>query len=210
MHDFIQGCTVNWILFDFGGVLSEEGFAQGLREIGRQNGLDPELVLKKGQEHVYVSGYLLGQNTETEFWARMRNDPGISGRDTELRAEILNRFQPREWMLDLVQAIKASGTQVAILSDQVDWLDLLNTQYGFFNIFDQVFNSYHTGLSKSDPATFKLVLQKLQCSPDQALFIDDDPGHILRAKQQGLHSILYRDRQDFLQRLQEFCPAAGI
>jgi putative hydrolase of the HAD superfamily len=30
------------VLFDFGGVLAEEGFREGLKAIGVKNGLDPD------------------------------------------------------------------------------------------------------------------------------------------------------------------------
>ncbi|MFP4392750.1 MAG: HAD family hydrolase [Desulfohalobiaceae bacterium] len=208
MQQSEKSCHVNWILFDFGGVLAEEGFAQGLQEIARWNNLEPDLVLQKAKEHIYSSGYLLGRGSEQEFWNRMRQDPGLCGQDKVWRQEILSRFQLRDWMLKLVDNIKAAGTWVAILSDQVDWLDQLNAQHDFFTLFDQVFNSYHLGLSKADSATFTHVLQRLGCRPDQALFIDDDPGNVQRAEMAGLHCILYRNQQDFIQRLQEFCPAA--
>ncbi|MFO8033426.1 MAG: HAD family phosphatase [Desulfohalobiaceae bacterium] len=210
MPDSNTPCKVDWVLFDFGGVLAEEGFAQGLREIARQNNLDPELVLQKAKEHIYASGYLLGKGREQDFWHRMRQDPGFTGQENAWRQEILSRFQLRDWMLETVRRIRASGSKVAILSDQVDWLDELNAQNHFFDLFHEVFNSYHLGWSKAVTETFRLVLQKLDCTPNQALFVDDDPGNIHRAEQAGLHCILYQDRQDFMQRLQVYCPAAAI
>ncbi|MFP4214119.1 MAG: HAD family hydrolase [Desulfohalobiaceae bacterium] len=201
-------CQVHWVLFDFGGVLAEEGFVQGLGEIARLNGQDPALVLSKAQEHIHASGYLLGQGRESDFWERMRQELGLVGQEDDWRQNILHRFIIRDWMLELVRRIRATGTGTAILSDQVDWLDRLNAEHGFFSLFDRVFNSYHLGRSKADPGTFELVLRKLQCKPEQALFIDDSPGHIQRAKQAGLCGILYQDRQDFLEQLQEYCPGA--
>ncbi len=35
--------VIKAVLFDFGGVLAEEGFREGLKSIGRKNGLDPEV-----------------------------------------------------------------------------------------------------------------------------------------------------------------------
>jgi hypothetical protein len=31
------------VVFDFGGVVAEEGFREGLKAIGRKNGLDPRV-----------------------------------------------------------------------------------------------------------------------------------------------------------------------
>ncbi len=70
------------VLFDFGGVLAEEGFRAGLRVIARLNGLDPESVHREGVDAVYESGYVTGTAKEADFWKLMRealfldDDPG--------------------------------------------------------------------------------------------------------------------------------------
>jgi hypothetical protein len=39
-------CSVNLVLFDFGGVIAEEGFRNGLLSIAHLNGLDSAIFLK--------------------------------------------------------------------------------------------------------------------------------------------------------------------
>jgi putative hydrolase of the HAD superfamily len=201
-------CSVDWILFDFGGVLAEEGFVAGLEEIGRMNGLPSEDVVRKGHDLVYRTGYLLGQAEEKDFWAALRREAEIRGEDDELRAVILDRFRLRQPMLDLVGELRAKGVLTGILSDQVDWLDRLNDRFAFFPLFDRVFNSYHLGLSKRSPAIFSFVCQMLPASPDRVLFIDDSPGHVERARQQGLQAILFAGPEELVESLRGFC--AGL
>ena len=43
-----ESCQAEVILFDFGGVLAEEGFRNGLMALGRLNGLDPNTFMEKG------------------------------------------------------------------------------------------------------------------------------------------------------------------
>ena len=63
-----KSCTVAVILFDFGGVLAEEGFRNGLGVIAGNNGLDQELFVKTGFDLIHKVGYLLGQAAESDYW----------------------------------------------------------------------------------------------------------------------------------------------
>jgi len=199
-------CTVQWILFDFGGVLAEEGFVNGLRALGAEQGLDPENVVRDGVGQVFATGFVLGKASEATFWQAMRATVGLKGSDSHFRETILNHFVIRPWMLELVQQLSAGHIRRAILSDQVNWLDILDQRHTFSPLFDQVFNSFTLGRSKRDPELFSLVASWLGIRPDQALFIDDSEGNVERATSQGMQTILYTGREDFLDRLKAFCP----
>lgn len=198
-------CTVSVILFDFGGVLAEEGFREGLRAIGRRGGVDPEKVFSLGQKVVHETGYVLGKGDEASFWRALRAAAGVTGSDESLRDEILSRFVLRDWMLDLVRRLKGR-VRLGILSDQTDWLDRLNERDGFFRHFDVVFNSYHMGTGKHDPAHFVDVLERLRVRGPQVLFIDDSEGHCRRARQAGMEVIHYEERDAFFRDLARYCP----
>jgi putative hydrolase of the HAD superfamily len=198
--------TIQAVLFDFGGVLAEEGFRKGLSYIASLNGLDPEEFFKTAQALIISSGYLTGRSTEADYWDQLRTLTGISGNDCELRQIILKRFILRDWMIDLVKSLKASSVRVAILSDQTNWLDELDSRLDFFTLFDFVFNSFHLGKSKNDPSLFIDVLNVMGLGPHETLFIDDTIGHVLRARSKGLHAIHYTGKEPFLIEMKRFCP----
>jgi putative hydrolase of the HAD superfamily len=191
------------VLLDFGGVIAEEGFQQGLYAIADRFGHDRESFFKLATEAVYNTGYVTGKGTEKEYWQAVKEQAGIEAEDEELRSEILTRFIPRQWMLDTVDGMQKQGIITAILSDQSDWLDTLDSQYNFFHYFDGVFNSYHLGKTKRDPSIFDDALQALQVEAGETLFVDDNPGHIDRANGKGLQTHLYVDRDGFGARLEE-------
>ncbi len=186
---------INAVLIDFGGVLAEEGFKEGLMAIGRQAGLSPEAFFETAAAAVYESGYVLGQANENAFWNVVRARTGVKNPDEELRREILNRFTIRPWMLEIVRTLRQRGCCVCILSDQTQWLDELDRQYPFFKEFHRVFNSYHSGKGKKDPSLFLDVARELGIQPSQILFIDDNPGNVERARSQGFRAIHYKDRE---------------
>jgi len=116
----ISGSMIEAVLFDFGGVLADEGFRIGLHAIAGANGLDPERFFLLARELVYSTGYLTGRVDEHAYWNALRSDAGISGNDADLREIILEGFSLRTWMLDIVRQLKDGGIRLFILSDQTN------------------------------------------------------------------------------------------
>lgn len=197
---------VKVILFDFGGVLAEEGFREGLMAIARSNGLSPQAFFEMATAAVYESGYVVGATDENSYWNLLRQRSGISQSDADLRKEILERFILRPWMLEIVAVLRQSGYSVGILSDQTQWLDELDERDHFFAEFDVVLNSYHLGRGKKDPQVFDEIAERLGVQPSEILFIDDNVGNIERAGSRGLRTILFRDKDSFIREIERLGP----
>ena len=184
-------------LFDYGGVLAEEGFTAGLMAIAAANGLAPDQFFRRVTGIIYGCGYVIGKGTAADFWALVRREFDISGSDDELSNEILSRFILRPGMMGMVRGLKRQGVKTGILSDQTNWLDLLDQRDNFLMEFDPVFNSFYLGSTKRDPATFIEALQLLEVRPELVLFVDDNEGHIERAKGLGMQTHLFTSEVDF-------------
>jgi putative hydrolase of the HAD superfamily len=190
-NNAMQEDSIRAVLFDFGGVLVEEGFREGLYELARQQGLNPQVVHRAAYDAIYESGYVLGLGTEDEFWRLLRKKTGLSGEIEPLRQAIATQFALRPRMFAMVRTLRQRGYITAILSDQTDWLDRLDAELHFFQDFDKVYNSYHLGKGKREPSLFDDVASDLGISPEQALFVDDDPGNVERARSRGLRALLF-------------------
>jgi HAD superfamily hydrolase (TIGR01509 family) len=199
-------CTVDVVLFDFGGVIAEEGFLKGLLSIGEKNGLDPEAFAKTCSDLIHATGYAVGRVEEPVYWQAVREATGIKSDDQSLKEEILKHFVLRSWMMDLVKTLKDSGMLLGILSDQTNWLDELDSKYGLFHRFDFVLNSYYQGKSKKDPAAFDRALEAVGVEAQRVLFVDDRPENVERARERGIQTILYKDRATFMEQLGRYCP----
>jgi putative hydrolase of the HAD superfamily len=185
------------VLFDFGGVLADEGFKEGIEAIGKGNGLDPEALFGLADELIYETGYVEGMAGEAAFWKAFKGKTGITATDEELREEILMRFTLRERVLGYVQRVRASGMVTGILSDQTNWLPELDRRTPFFHLFDHVFNSYDLKKGKRDPSVFRDVAGKLGLRPGEVLFVDDKTGNIVRARESGLRVLHFADMDSF-------------
>jgi putative hydrolase of the HAD superfamily len=199
-------CSTELVLFDFGGVLAEEGFRNGLVAIALRNGLNPEKFWQQAYALTFNGGYVTGKIDEATFWQTLREQAGINGSDADLRPEILSRFELRSWMIEVVKKLREADIRCAILSDQTNWLDELNEKYDFFRWFDRVFNSFYMGKSKQDPTIFDDIAKELHVNLEKILFIDDNLENIERARKKGLQTILFKDQGAFIQELASFCP----
>ncbi|MBU1001148.1 MAG: HAD family phosphatase [Proteobacteria bacterium] len=197
---------VDAVIFDFGGVLAEEGFFDGFRVLAEAQGIDYTLLSETAVDLARAGGYAEGRISEQEFWTRLKAQTELTGSDAELRQELLSRFILRPWMFECVDKLKAAGYKVAILSDQTNWLEELDAEHGIFRRFDLVWNSHRTGRTKKEPALFDDFAAALGVSPERVLFVDDHGGHVRRAEAQGMKAIHYIDREDFTRRINDICP----
>jgi len=200
---------IDVVLFDFGGVIAEEGFRKGLKVIAKANGLDEKGFIQAAFDVNYSTGYILGKVSEEVFWNELKEKTGVKGDNADLKAEFFSRFVLRKWMIDLVKKLKSDNIIVGILSDQTDMIDRLNEQLDFYKWFDHVFNSYYLGKGKRDISLFDDVAHTLKTKPDRILFIDDDPGHVERARQKGWKAIHYVDRKSFEMDFEKILPIKG-
>jgi len=199
---------IRLVLFDFGGVIAEEGYREGLKNIARKHGLDPDAFYESAVEAIHYTGYLFGTAPETAFWDELAKQWNITADPRAWRKQVLDRFVIRPWMPDLADRLRSLGYMTAILSDQTDWLDELEARHGFFKHYDRVFNSFHLGKGKRDPSLFDDVTGKMGVLPGRCLFIDDSRGHVERAKSRGLNALLYDfgGKKEFLRALREYLP----
>lgn len=194
---------ISAVLFDYGGVLAEEGFRDGLITFAKEQGLNVEAMPKEGMKAVYDSGFVLGRGTANEFWSLMRERTGLVGDDAVLTDRVLSGFVIRPWIIELVQQCHEQGYVTGILSDQTHWLDELNEREHFYHAFDHIFNSYALGKGKQDPSLFNDVAMELGLPIEEILFIDDNEGNVSRARETGMQALQYIDKESFIQELKQ-------
>ncbi|HMK55855.1 MAG TPA: HAD-IA family hydrolase [Dissulfurispiraceae bacterium] len=182
------------VVFDFGGVIAEEGFRQGLLQIAQNNGIDPDQFFNSAVELIHrPGGYVTGGSGEAAWWNELRALAGIGGSDSELRKIIIERFVIKPEMMGIVEALKSRGYIVAVLSDQTNWLDEIDRRIPFSHVFKYIFNSYYLHKSKRDPSVFRDLCSAMGLKPEEVLFVDDNEGNIERARNRGLDAILFTD-----------------
>lgn len=203
----MQGPPIIIILFDFGGVLAEEGFRNGLLSMAKEQGLNTDTIMSEGMLAVYDSGFVIGKGSAADFWSLMRTRTGLKGNDDILTKRILDGFVVRPGMIRLIKALRERGYETGILSDQTHWLDELDNTYHFSEAFSHIYNSYYLGKGKRDSTLFLDVAADLKTAPGNILFVDDDMGNIKRAEESGLRTIQFVDEISFRATLNKLLSA---
>lgn len=181
------------VFFDFGGVIADEGWVNGLTDIAHHHGFYPPMFFDDACDVLWSTGYMYGKATEDTFWEKLGERYNFRMTVDEMRYVIFTKFKIRAEVLELIKKINDAGYRTAILSDQVNWLDEFNEKYGFFGLFDKVYNSYHLGIGKKDERIFPMVCSDLGVDIEKSLFVDDNEGHIKRASDCGMQTLLFDD-----------------
>ena len=198
--------NIKLVLFDFGGVIADEGFKQGLFLISRENNINTQEFYSAACSIISDCGYLTGDADEKTFWQEVRQKFSLIGTDAYLSGQILSRFTVRGWVLEIVKQLKAQNITTAILSDHTDWLDRLNNKHDFFKYFDRVFNSFYLKQSKHNGwKIYDTVLNEMSIPANFALLIDDNKKNIKNAEEIGLNAILFKDRESFETKFKIYC-----
>jgi putative hydrolase of the HAD superfamily len=189
------------VLFDFGGVLAEEGYRWALETIAKNNGIDPAGFLETATRLIYGTGHITGRADEHTFVEALRKETGIRESVSELQRLVMDGFKVRPGMIALSDRLRQNGIATGILSDQTSWLDEIDARDRVFEHFDHVFNSFKIGIAKDRVETFAEVCRRIGVKPEETVFIDDNAGNVERAAAAGLNAVLFVGVEDCVTKL---------
>jgi epoxide hydrolase-like predicted phosphatase len=180
------------IIFDFGRVISAQKPASLFR------GYEEELGLAPGTLNRIMFGsdawqeVLVGRKTSGEYWHEI--GPKLGLHTPEAIAAFRRRYNDDEaintGVLDLIRRLHGRY-KLAVLSNAPAGLARWLADWEMRDLFDVVFCSGDEGVTKPNSAAFQRVLERLSVAPEEAVFIDDSPGHVRAAQALGLHGILF-------------------
>ena len=192
------------IIFDLSEVLIS-GYAGIQTLIEKKFGIPAEEFLeRKREKNERFLDLMRGNITEEQYWEELLSEMNWSITIEDLKAtvrEYLN--QPVEGTIEIVKALK-SKYQLILLTDHVKgWMEYLEEQNEDIKLFDKKIVSYELGNVKPDKETFPRVLDKAQIIAEETLFIDDHEINIQRAKEVGIHGIVFKNAKQLKEDLQE-------
>ena len=157
--------------------------------------------------HAYDEGKLSG----ITFWQKLVRDAGLNLKPGTV--EELSALDARMWttenpaMLAWQQQLKQRGLLTAILSNMGDnVLASVEHTFNWLPRFDVLIWSYQWHMAKPDPAIYRLMLDKLGISPEEALFLDDKLLNVEAALALGMKAIQFTT----IERLRKDLIAQGL
>ena len=207
--------TIQGVFFDAGNTLLRvhpsigEVYAESAGTFGVK--VSPEQIEKSFQEHwkntlplVSNEGHRLTYEKERDWWRYIVREvfqPFIPFENFEAFFESLyERFARSEtWRLyddvsSVLDYLKSRDLKLAIVSNWDSRLPALCDQLGITEFFQTVVVSSLVGYEKPHPAIFQIALERTQLSPQQVLYIGDDPFLDYQAAQKLDIHALHLDR----------------
>jgi putative hydrolase of the HAD superfamily len=198
------------VVFDIGGVL-ELTPSTGYRERWEKSlGLEPG-ELDERMYDVWRGG-TLGTLTVEQVDEALERELGMSRHDVE-------RFMADFWAdylgtpnIELIEYFRdlRSRVRTGILSNSfVGARERERERYGFEDMTDVVVYSHESGTAKPDPAIYRLVCDRLDVDPHDAVFVDDREGALDGARAIGMNAVLFRDNAQLISELEALLAHLG-
>lgn len=184
------------VIFDWGGVFAPLNF------IGEVGEWEDRLGLEEGKIADVLWGvewkqFETGAMTPESFDAHVARGLGLP--DREAVQDFYRRFYSGEQIEErLVEAVRAlrGRYRIALLTNAYPGqAEAILERHGFDmrEEFDVYVNSAEVGMAKPNPAIYRLVLDRLEVAPEEALFVDDMVRNTDGAELLGIHTLVFTD-----------------
>jgi 2-haloacid dehalogenase len=105
--------------------------------------------------------------------------------------------------LAIVRHLREAGIPIYALSNwATETFVSTRDQFPFLDEFDGILLSGQVGISKPDPAIFRLFLERFGLTAESTVFIDDSPANVAVARSLGIGALLFQDATQIRSELQ--------
>lgn len=193
------------VILDYGLVLCHAPKAQVLEKICQLFGLDEAKfwILYERNRGLYDRGDLSSE----EYWSKFAVDANKTldkGQIQRLRRCDIEMWSDlRDDLLTWVDQLRGAGYKTAVLSNlSKEFAAHLRKNCDWIKRLDFQFFSSEIGQIKPNEGIYKYCLRVLDCSPSEALFVDDRQANVVAARKIGITSFLYRSTNKLREELE--------
>ena len=196
--------SVKNIVFDIGGVLADFR----LKEFLAEKGFDAQMIkriVKASVMNPCWGRYERGEITQEQALE------GFIGADPEIGPELSRAFTSlkgmlvsRDYAIPLVKGLKEKGLGAYYLSNYSrKAYEECGESLSFMPYMDGGLVSFRVGMTKPDPAMYRLFLETFHLAAEDCAFVDDTPENVEAACGIGLMGIEFTSHKQLIARLNE-------
>ena len=187
------------VYWDLGGVLLRT------MDRSRRRRWEERLGLSEGDLDVAVFGCnasrkaTLGQGPSEAVWEEVRTRFRLSSPDGQaLAADFFADDRVDLALLDVLRQLRPFYRIGMISNAWPDARQILDEKLRISSYFDAVITSAEVGFAKPHPHIYRMALQALDITPEQAVFVDDFLENVEAARALGMRTIHFRARDQAL------------
>jgi putative hydrolase of the HAD superfamily len=176
------------VVFDYGEVISRTPSPEVRERLEKLAGVDPEAFWASyGRHRGALDG---GSMTVVEYWQTVAAETGAAWPFTLIHElwtiDYPSWLVPEPGTIEIIQALKAGGTRLAILSNAgFDFASpLRHSPVG--SLFDSIFVSAEMNDLKPNASIYRSVLDELGITPADMVFIDNKAENVQGAQELGI------------------------
>lgn len=196
------------IIFDWGGVIAPNQNGGWLNVLANELNTTIDDLLP----HWRAAGYpdlSKGIIDEKTFWRQFENSfsKPLSKDITKIWMDGA-ALHPWPEMLSFLEELKEKNIRIALLSNLVEPVSTVLRQLGSFEHFSPIVISNEVGLTKPNQEIYQFILDKLQLSASECIFVDDMAKNLEPAAAIGMVTILASENPE--QTISSIKQASGL
>jgi epoxide hydrolase-like predicted phosphatase len=189
--------TKRAVIFDFGGVLMKTV------DYSPRHQWDDRLSLPHGSVEKAVHNAeswaqaQIGKIPIKIYWENVAQRLNLSIQQVnQLARNFYSGDQLDVDLIEYIQQLRESGFAVGLLSNHSVELRPRLKNLNIEKLFDPLIISAEIGVMKPDARAYQTVLEKLDCSADMTIFIDDRQENVDGAAALGMYPVFYHAGMD--------------
>lgn len=192
---------IKYIAIDYGGVFAHhycQPYISGIASLLNVSILEFKKLVSENSSH--GAKYRTNNISMHDFWKEVALLSGNSNIGPEIYGKLqimwAKTYIPDDNVKKLLSKVRDKFSIPLILATNSDYLrsKYLLTEYRLEEYFDEVLASWKYEVLKPSSAYFDVLLELTNCieSPEEILFIDNNPNAINKAKEMGIQTHLYK------------------
>jgi putative hydrolase of the HAD superfamily len=186
---------VDWIVFDYAGVISHAPPDQAGVRLAEAAGVEPGVFWPAYWKN--RAAYDLGAVDAAGYWRDVYRQLGRPFREEDVdRLVALDLgawFEINDATLEIVEALNARGMRLALLSNAVVEMARLIDGQSWARLFRHRLFSSDLHLAKPGAQIYRRACEILDTRPEDVLFIDDRQENVDAAASVGMTALLFTD-----------------
>ncbi len=201
----IKKNNITCVFLDIGGVILSDGWDCNARKRAASKfNLDvPEM---EGRHHLIFETYEKGKVTLDEYLDLVVFYIKRSFTKSQFRSFMFAQTKPYPKMIELITKLKVKyGLKIVVVSNEARELNNFRIQtFKLDDFVDFYISSCFVHLRKPDTDIFRLAMELAHVSPEQIVFIDNQPLFVQVAEGLSIRGIHHTDYKTTLNKLAQF------